>query len=205
MIVRAPAFPSFGIDCVSILTASSCRALKAAGIAFVIRYLDTLTPQERDAVLEAELGLGFCSYSEAGGWLPTDAKGIAGGAQAVAKLRALSIPEGPTVWTDLEGVAKSAAAADVMGWANAHASQITAAGYDAGLYVGAGGGLTGAELFSLEFDKYWRSLSDVPTPSPAGWALLQLFKTTVIAGVAVDVDAVQYDWKDRLPLLVWAD
>jgi hypothetical protein len=204
VIVRAPSFPSWGIDCVTVLDAGRCQRLKAAGASFVIRYLDSLTPAELASILDAGLGCSFCSYSEGGGWEPSEAKGAAGGAQAVAAMRALGVPAGATCWTDLEGVSSSAPADEVMAWADARGSVIQAAGFDAGLYVGEGGGLTGAQLFSLVFRNYWRSLSDVPTPSPAGWSLLQLFPTTVVAGVRVDVDAVQKDWKGRLPFMVWA-
>ena len=202
MIVRPAPFPSLGVDCVTILDAVRCAGLKAAGISFVMRYLDTLTPSEVGLILASGLGLGFVSYAPAGGWLPSVARGTAGGQEAVQRLQALGIPEGVCEFTDLEGISAAALPIDIQAWGNARAAPSQASGYVAGLYVGAGSGLTGPELFDMSFTAYWKGLSQVPEPT-CGWQLIQMYPTTAIAGTNVDVNAVQSDYHGRSALLVW--
>jgi hypothetical protein len=203
MIVKPAPFPSLGADMVTVLDAVRCAALRGNGIAFVVRYLDSLTQGELETILASGLGCSFVSYAPPGGWIPSEIFGEQGGAQAVRELKALGVPQGATCWTDLEGVSEDAPAANVEAWGNARAGVIQAAGYDAGLYVGAGAGLTAEQLYALAFDRYWKSLSRVPEPE-CGWSLIQLYPTTTIGGTAVDIDCVQKDYRGRLPAMVWA-
>jgi len=202
MIIAPPPFPSIGVDCVTILNAQRCQALKAAGIGWVMRYTDTLTVVELETIHGEGMGAGFVSYAPEGGWEPSSTLGTTGAMGAVAALRALGVPSGVTLFADLEGVSPTAPADDVMAWGDSRASMVKGSGYDPGVYVGAGAGLNAAQLYSLGFDKYWRSLSDVPTPA-CGYVLTQAYKTTIIGGTEVDVDYPQYDWRGRMALLSW--
>jgi hypothetical protein len=203
MVVQPAPFPALGFDCVTVLDAGRASALKAAGMKFCLRYLGSVTAAELATILAAGLMFMPVTFSRAPGWVPTQALGTADGQQDVEHLKAAGIPQGCTVWIDLEGAAGSAAA--VAAWVNARAVVIRSAGYDVGLYVGAGDVLNGQQLYALaNIDRYWKSLSDVPTPEPCGFSMLQLWKTITVAGTEIDVDCIQYDYKDRLPMCVGA-
>ncbi len=203
MVIKLAPFPALGFDCDTVLTATSAAALKAAGMTFAIRYLGSVTAAELAAILGAGLMFMPVTFSRAPGWIPTAALGTSDGQTDVQHLTSAGIPKGCTVWIDLEGTAGSAAA--VAAWVNARAAVIKAAGYDVGLYVGAGDVLNGQQLYALaQIDRYWKSLSDVPTPENCGFSMLQLWKSIMLAGTFVDIDCIQYDYEDRLPLMVAA-
>jgi Domain of unknown function (DUF1906) len=203
MIIKPAPFPALGFDCVTTLDTARATALKAAGMAFCLRYLGSITPAELTVIFDAGLVYMPVTFSRAPGWVPTTAMGTSDGTLDVQHLHTLAIPKGATVWVDLEGAAGSATA--VAGWVNARAAVLRTAGYDVGLYVGAGDVLNGQQLFELAtIDRYWKSLSDVPTPAKCGFAMIQLWKTVTVAGTEVDVDCIQYDYQDRLPMVVAA-
>lgn len=200
MITQVAPFPALGVDCITVLNATSAAALKAAGMRFAIRYLGSITPIELAEILGAGLVFMPVTFSRAPGWVPTAAMGTSDGQTDVQHIKALGLPSGCTVWIDLEGAIGSAST--VSAWVNARAQVIRLSGYDVGLYVGYGSVLDSAQLYALaEVDRYWKSLSDVPTPT-CGFSMMQLWKTTVVAGVSVDVDCIQYDYNDRLPNVV---
>lgn len=203
MVVQPTPFPALGYDCVTPMDAARASALKTAGMAFCLRYLGSVTSAELAIILNAGLLFMPVTFSRAPGWIPTAAMGTADGQQDYQHLKAAGIPTGCTVWIDLEGCAGSPTA--VAQWINARATVLRSAGYDVGLYVGAGDVLNGQQLYALStIDRYWKSLSDVPTPETCGFCMLQLWKTVMIAGTEVDVDCIQYDYKDRLPMCVGA-
>ena len=189
MIPALATYPSWGVDCVSVLDSTSAAALRAAGASFAVRYLWSVSSAEIDAILGAGLAVSLVTYADR-----------FSGPEAAAALRTLGIPPGVTAWLDVEGVTLStdATIAAVDTWALA----IIQAGYQPGIYVGASSGLTGAELYDLSVVRYWRSASLVPEPS-CGYCLTQGL-TTTIAGVQVDVDYVLPDHERRLPVLVGA-
>lgn len=203
MVIKPAPFPALGFDCVTVMTPQRASALKAAGMSFAIRYLGSVTAAELKIILDAGLLFMPVTFSRAPGWVPTAAMGTSDGTLDVQHLQSAGIPQGCTVWIDLEGTAGSAPV--VAAWVNARATVIRAAGYDVGLYVGAGDVLNGQQLYSLaQVDRYWRSLSAVPTPDTCGWCMMQLYKTIELAGTEIDVDCIQYDFRDRLPLMVAA-
>ncbi len=200
MIVKPAPFPALGVDCITVLDSTSASALKAAGMQFAIRYLGSVTLTELNSILGAGLLFMPVTFSRAPGWIPTAAMGQADGKLDVQQLKALGVPATCTVWIDLEGATGSPAT--VAAWVNARASVVRLAGYDVGLYVGYGSVLDSTQLYALaQIDRYWKSLSDVPTPT-CGFSMMQLWKTTTVAGVEVDVDVIQYDYNDRLPNIV---
>lgn len=189
-------FPAIGFDTVTPLSGTSASALRAAGMHFAIRYLGSLEAAEVQHILEAGLALMPVTYSRAPGWQPTGELGLEDGMLAAGRADAAGFPSGVTVWCDLEG-----ASGDVdttTAYVNAWAGVVRDAGFDPGLYVGSGQALDGAQLYALAVDRYWRSFSKVPEPT-CGWCMLQLYKTTIVAGVGVDVDVVQYDYRARVP------
>jgi hypothetical protein len=88
--------------------------------------------------------------------------------------------------------------ADLGAYVNAWAQAMKSGGYDPGLYVGSGTPLDGTQLYALSVDRYWKSLSQVSEPT-CGWSMIQLYPETTIAGVLVDVDVIQQDYKGRVP------
>jgi hypothetical protein len=204
MVIQPAPFPALGIDCVTVLDATSAAALKAAGMQFAIRYLGSVTASELEAILDAGLFFMPVTFSRGGGWVPTAAMGASDGQQDVQHLKALGIITGCTVWIDLEGVDPATPADVVSAWVNARAAVLKSAGFDVGLYVGANCILSSEQLYALPtVDRYWKSLSKVPEPT-CGFAMYQLYKTVTVAGVEVDVDCIQYDWQGRLPIVVGA-
>lgn len=202
MITQIAPFPALGTDSVTALTSTSAAALKANGMKFAVRYLGSVTSAELSDILNAGLLFMPVTFSRAPGWVPTAATGASDGAEDVLHLQALGLPQGCTVWIDLEGVDASAPASAVSDWVNARSAAITGAGFDAGLYVGYSPVLDGAQLYALpNINRYWCAYNGTTEPG-CGFCMLQLNKTTTLAGVEVDVDCVQYDFKNRLPNMV---
>lgn len=201
MVVIPAPFPALGFDTVTPLDAARATSLKAAGMTFAIRYLGSVTAAELTAILQAGLLFMPVTFSRAAGWVPTAEMGTEDGTTDVQHLTDVGIPKGCTVWIDLEGCAGNAVV--VAAWVNARAAVIKAAGFDVGLYVGSGDVLNGQQLYALaQVDRYWRSLSSVPTPDTCGFSMLQLWKTITLAGTSVDVNCIQYDYMNRVPLMV---
>jgi hypothetical protein len=120
------------------------------------------------------------------GWKPTAALGTTFGTNAAANAKAVGFPPGVTLWCDFEGPDSVSTADDATAYINAWAAAVNGAGYDPGLYVGSGAPL-------------WKSESSVAEPANCGFCLIQLYTTTQVAGVEVDVDVVQFDCEGRLP------
>ncbi len=187
-------------------TAAQALALKATGVDFFVGYLGAMNAARLKYVLDA--GLAFMPVTFAGEY--TD-----GASDEIAQLKALGIPAGTTVWLDLEGLkawhTDPPVLIDLLAkWANA----IIAGGWMPGLYVGAPQPLTGKELYSLPFTRYWLGIGrcvdrtgDDAYPA-CGWTMRQdwhgqatgmMWRNT---GVFVDTNAIQCDHKGRLPAWV---
>ena len=197
MMRAVPAHPfAMGVDTVVSLTPGMCSALKSAGMRFAVRYLGGVGLLEVGTILDA--GLAFMPVTYAGQY---------DGFRAVQHMHDLNLPRGCTVWLDVEGAQETPLelAAKINAWAHS----VQAAGFDAGLYVGAGALLTSAQLYGLAVDRYWHSCSRVTDiagaeSAPAcGWSMYQLNPyNTQVAGVTVDVDVIQQDYKGRVPTWV---
>ena len=185
-----------GVDTLATLTPLSIEPLVAARVMFRAGYIDHVTPAELAAQLS--LGIAFSPVTYA---LETD------GAHTVARLAALGIPKGVTVWLDVERVSAPLDKATLTASINAWARAVTLAGYEPGLYVGAGCPLSSAELYALLVVRYWRSASDVPNVAVRGYCMTQLRPLQVYvagASVFVDVDVVEPDFKGDVPTFVTA-
>ena len=182
--LQAP-FPALGVDTITILDAVRCQGLRAAGYAFVVRYLGSLTAPELDTILQSGLLVSVVTYADV--WDPE---------RTVAELRALGVPPGCTIWLDLEGIGADVPAQHVIDSVNAWADAVIAAKWEAGLYVGAGCGLAAAQLYSLHVTRYWRSQSMVPEPA-CGFVMTQFQPSITVAGTLVDVDVSHEDYRGR--------
>ena len=200
--------------------------MRAADYRFAIRYVSIgatnkdATRVELDAILDAGLGLALVQRVRwAGEWRPTAKLGAQDGATAARHASALGYPPGGLLWCDLEGVAgyspdrqgkirPRSLPSDIIAHLNAWASAVVAAGFRAGLYVGAGCGLSGAHLGALPlFHAYWDSCSRNPVPSPRRWQLVQEGERWVDLGMAgklcIAPDVVRMDARGDLPLFAW--
>lgn len=186
-----------GFDTVAKIDHPRAEALRSAGFDFAVRYLGKLSLAELKDIVGAGLGCMAVTYANR-----------FDGLMAVAELRVLGMPQGATVWLDAEDVPMKPL--ELQRAINAWANALRAAGYDPGLYVGSGVGLTSAELYSLGVDRYWHSLSRVldrhgQLAEPGvGWCMHQLYPSVQRAGVLVDVDVIQQDYKARVPSMVMA-
>ena len=180
------------VDCVTALTDTSAAELRRAGVDGAIRYLGSVTAEEMADITAAGLGALVVTYADR-----------FDGSTALAELTAIGYPAGATVWLDVEGLGAKLEASVIVGEINAWARVVQGAGYLAGLYVGANALLTSAELTALLVTRYWRGMSrirdraDAPAEPASGYCMAQLYPTTTIAGVSVDVDFAGHDWDDR--------
>jgi len=196
---------SRGADMAAALTCANAADLKAAGLDYVVRYVGGITGAELSLLLDAGLGVQLVTYSRAPGWIPSAVVGAADGSKDVDRLRELGVPAGMLVWIDLEGV--NGSAADVAGWVESRAAVLVAAGYVAGLYVGAGETLSAAQLYAIpNVTRYWRAFNaGIPEPR-CGWCHFQTFPPNqMLHGVQIDRDFVQADYEGRVPLMLAAD
>lgn len=191
-------------------TSAQAAALAAAGVEGLIGYLNAMNVARLNAVLNA--GLGFMPVTFAGAYRN-------GPQDELAALATLGIPAGATVWLDLEGLdAWNTPSAQLSSLIEAWAAPMVAAGYIAGLYVGAPQPLTGKQLYALRgISRYWLGQGrcvgrdGLDAYPDCGWCMRQdwhnqksgmLFKDT---GVFVDTNAVQADHRGRLPTWVVRD
>jgi hypothetical protein len=212
--VTAEAAPAgaAGFDTDRRLTAKTAAAFHAEGFTFAVRYLSRSTPghpgdlsrEEAQAILDAGLALMAVQHVPQAGWTPTQALGRQYGQAAATNARTAGLPHGVGVWLDLEGVAEDTPARDVMAYCEAWGHEVSAAGYSAGLYVGADCGLNSGHLGALaQFHVYWRAGSRTPDVARWGYAMLQTIDPSFsVDGVPYDRNVIQADQRRRTP--AWA-
>ena len=182
---------TWGIDTVLTLTRESAISLLQKNVVFAARYIDLTTPAELDDLLSIGMQVTLVTFA-----LEFDP------AHTLARLKALGIPAGVTVWIDVEGSGLDADT--IITKTNAWARALVAAGYETGIYVGAGCPLSSAQLSALVVTRYWHSVSRV-LESSRGFCMRQVRPDDVIiAGVKVDVDVVEPDYRGDLPTFVAA-
>ncbi len=171
---------TMGCDLTTPLNAASAKQYLNKGYKFIIRYIGRddgsktfvdLTEHEGQSIIDAGLALSVVQHPLAEGWHPTPALGKQFGAAAARLAGAAGLPAGVSVWLDLEGVAQSAAAQDVIGYCNAWYDEVSAVGFSPGVYIGAKPGLTADQLYwDLRMKSYWRGgsseASGVPSDIP---------------------------------------
>jgi hypothetical protein len=204
---------ALGVDTVARITPTMARAIRADGREFVVRYVPfagggvcrwDVTTTELQLVLRSGLRLLLVQrVRTAGAWHPSPDLGRRDGQQAAQHAIAVGYPLGATIYCDLEGVAEDAAANDTLAHVNAWSDAVQVRGFQPGLYVGAGCGLTAQQLFrGLKLRTYWDSCSRNPEPLPRGWSMLQTHGNVRRYGILVDLDTIQADHLGGLP--TWA-
>lgn len=179
-------------------TLEQALALRAEGVRGFVGYLGAMTPQRVAWVMQAGMG-----------YMPVTFAARYSGADAVKQCIALGLPKGTTAWLDLEGQrAFSTPPAALMTTVNEWAEALLDAGYMPGLYVGSPQPFTSDELWRLSVQRYWLGQGvprdrhgELATPK-CGWCLTQVWPSTTIAGMLVDVDVAAHDSHNRAP--VWA-
>jgi hypothetical protein len=200
-IVQAAHYGAKGFDTDQVISREEAAFMKSQGFDFCARYLSIgreerpgdLFRTEAADILSGGLALFPVQHVDEPGWMPTGALGWAHGLVAIQDVDLVGFPPGVCVALDLEGVNASAAAADIIAYCNSWWSALSAL-YVPLLYVGANCGLSGEQLFAdLKFQRYWKSLSEVPVPAPRGFCLVQSASPASYSGLAVDLDAAQVD------------
>ena len=145
---------SRGFDVSATVSADDARLAIAQGYSFAMRYVRRdmqhpfdLTAQEVKDILAAGLALGIVQHVAKPGWSPTGDLGTEYGTIAAQEADAAGVPAGVTVFCDLEEVAAAAPADDVAAYCDAWFDAVQAAGYEPGLYVGFGPGLSRLRRF----------------------------------------------------------
>jgi hypothetical protein len=189
------------VDRLAPISHELASALKSTGVDAVGRYLEDLSPYERDGLFSA--GLGILPLSEAPA-PTTPLTGVLGRARADELLRKaslLGVPLGAHLMIDLEG--QHGSHSDVTAYDSTLSAEIAQAGYIPLAYVGAGQPLTGAELFQLpDVHLYWRGGSlNIPEPG-CGFAIWQIPPLEqTISGTIVDMSMTGADLRGRRPIL----
>jgi hypothetical protein len=168
---------TMGFDITTPLNAVTAKQYYAKGKRFVVRYVGRgdgsknfidISETEAQAIVDAGLGLCLVQHPLAEGWSPNAAKGQQFGANAAALAGAAGLPFGMTLWLDLEGVASSAQAQDVIDYCNEWYDEVSSVGYAPGVYIGAAPGLTADQLYwDLKMTSYWRGGSSPASGVPA--------------------------------------
>jgi hypothetical protein len=201
--IQAAPSGALGFDADSPVSAKVAQLFVSQGYTFCVRYLSRangqapgdLSPAEANAILAAGLGLMAVQHVRMPGWLPTGALGQTDGTNAASNAAAIGFPPGVSMWCDLEGVNAAAVAPDVIAYCNAWYTAVAAGGYVPGLYVGANCILNGEQLYGLDFQHYWKSISEVPTLPARGYQMIQTVVPEPVNGIGIDKDVTQTDGK----------
>lgn len=206
-----------GFDCNTTVGISIARKFVAAGFRFAVRYVRReqrhdfdITAGELAGLLEAGLGVMLVQHVAPPAWMPYAGLGHVYGTRAAEEAQLVGYPAGAVLWCDLEGVSARAEASDVIGYCNSWWRAVESAGYDPGLYVGDGPGLTGRELYHrLRFARYWAAynLNRDQYPVVRGVQMQQRPYPGVDARVPgvpfqYDVDTIMRDARDSTPALL---
>jgi hypothetical protein len=203
-----------GFDTDQVITLSLAASLKSSNFSFALRYI-SLEPEPRpgdlsvgeiEAILDARLALGVVQHCCEPGWLPSGPLGEVYGSFAANNLVALNLPVGITVWLDFEECSPATSEAAAVAYVNNWAQVVAAAGYQPGVYVGAGQPLSGDVLYwRLLTTRYWQSGSSVPAVPYRGYCMRQAPELAQpVAGVTLDRDIVTGDMLGGFPVLAAA-
>ncbi|HXB28055.1 MAG TPA: glycoside hydrolase domain-containing protein [Gemmatimonadaceae bacterium] len=203
LIARAIPAGDAGVDTIETVTPAIAAAWKAAGKRWVLRYALALTAAEVATITGEGLGLALLSYGRKSDF--SSATGASDAQAIIAHLRSIGVPLGEqlTIGVDLEDPA-GAKVADVLAYESGFAAVIVATGCTSGAYIGAGLGMTSAELYSMKATRYYKSGSrvvdfagDVAEPQ-CGWTLVQgLPFNQPCGGTNVDFDCAFEDFRGR--------
>lgn len=203
-----------GFDANVAVSARDAFTFVQKGFTFVVRYVgrrmqghNDITENEMTVLTSAGLGVMLVQHVELPGWNPQRALGVEYGANAAQFADDARYPKGATLWCDLESVNENASASAVIEFCNAWYAEVAARGYEPGLYVGYGSGLTPTQLYSkLKFKRYWSAynLNSDQFPAVRGVQMKQLpypGPHNVPVGFEYDVDVIHADAMGDTPTM----
>ena len=166
-----------GFDTTDRLNPATAKQYVNKGYRFCVRYLshdksvksafEDLTADEAQVILDAGMALFVVQHPLKAGWSPTAKLGQTFGQNAAAYSGDAGLPPGVNVFLDLEGVKAGAAESDVMDFCNAWFAEVSAVGYETGIYIGAAPGLSADQLYwNLKTKHYWQGGSSVQAGVP---------------------------------------
>ncbi|HSY21505.1 MAG TPA: glycoside hydrolase domain-containing protein [Polyangiaceae bacterium] len=214
-VVRALTAGMRGVDCNTKLSALSAADLRKAEIDFAMRYVplsgnllgEDLDVVELEACLAEGLAIGCVQHTrKAGLFLPNAKDGEADGRAACDAAVDAGVPQGCTIFYDMEGPAVGTTADDCAAYDAAWCNVAIGDGFMPGGYFGYGlpKDLTPERLYGLKVVRYWKSGSIVVAPATCSWCMQQQFPFNQrLGGVAVDLDAVKGDLLGRFPVCVF--
>ena len=204
--------PSLGFD-TSVYPQKECRDfLKDAGYEFVVRYVNrtfgvkdkpdsiwpvSLSKQELDELISEKRIVSIVQFAPHK-TMPSFDAGKSAGNAAWRNCKELDIPEGVTVWCDLEWEVGDLNPSDVLDYANAWSSEVSENGYSVGMYIGPNIACSGSQLYyDVQLaNHYWKSASIVPWVEKRGFQMVQSNQKTVCGGkLIIDQDIAMYDNK----------
>ena len=202
------ASPGLGFDVNCQLTSTIAADFKEAGYEFVIRYIPrtsavnhgNLSIGEIRTILEENLSLGIVQHCPMPGWQPSTNLGTQYGEYAAIYCKQIEIPPGINIWLDLEALATTATAQEVIDYANSWYTEVVSQGYIPGVYLGYGLPLLSPEqLYSeLKFSHYWKAYNG-PELDGRGYQIIQQTQKT-LGIIQFDPDVIQKDNAEGLPI-----
>lgn len=199
------------MDSYAPITAQQAQTLKKLGAEGVIRYLGTVDKQELNGILDSGLGIMFVTVANA-----------FNGKAAVIQIQALGLPDGHTVWLDIEGKGLFNKYKDNMseliGLVNAWAREIKSIRCIPGGYFGSPQPFTSKEMWQLAVQRYWKGMGmcndrNQGLTEPAyvvngriigsGWCMDQKSPSQSYGGCWVDFNMVGQDYLGRVPTAVY--
>lgn len=173
-----------GVDHFGPISPACARAMRDAGAEVVFVYEPEFTTECIKNVHALGMAVGFLLEGLDEHTTPNAALGVAMSAHGRSKLRDLEVPTGITRIIDLEGTGRRVE--DWKVWVDACSQDIEAGADIGGLYVGAGTGLTGTELFAFpNVHRYVKGGSKILdadghyTEPSCGWAAVQIYPLDV--------------------------
>ena len=210
-IVKAAIIDSLGFDVDEPLMAGSAAAFKAMNFDFCIRYIPrtsalakgNLTLSEIGIILDAGLSLSAVQHCPEPGWQPTAALGTQYGQYAGQYAAEIGLPPGINIWLDLEMVAPTAKADDIIAYCENWYDQVGLHGYIPAVYIGYQTGLTDTQLYeNLSFKHYWRAYNCDQSIPTRGYQITQ-FPAKTLNGISFDPNIVKSDNLGSLPIFVF--
>jgi hypothetical protein len=197
-----------GFDCDSKIGEDAAVEFFQAGFQFACRYVPLwdssgagdIDQDEALIILNSGMDLRLVQHAHMPGWAPSRQLGALDGQAAVIAAQKAGYLPGATLWCDCEGVSGSAGSEDLTSYLTAWASAALAAGFKAGLYIGADVPLSPMQLYKLYgFDQYWSGANVKLSVATRGYSTIQLWPPVTLAGLELDIDITTPDMLGGLP------